>query len=109
MTNSEQSDPLRNTDEFAARNESELLIKSVCKSIERTLIEKNRAYGDSAFNPVRIFSRSSVDEQLRVRIDDKLSRILRGDPDAFGEDVYADLIGYLVLLIATGRYADAKR
>jgi hypothetical protein len=46
---------------------------------------------------VRIFSRSDPDEQLRVRIDDKLSRLARGNPDAFGEDVILDLVGCLVL------------
>jgi len=33
---------------------------------------------------------------IRVRIDDKLNRI-RNQPEAFGEDVVLDLIGYLVL------------
>jgi hypothetical protein len=60
------------------------------------LIEKNRAYGNSALKPVRIFSRASSEEQLLVRIDDKLSRLARGS--AAGEDVVADLIGYLILL-----------
>ena len=93
------------TEEFHPRSETELLIESVCNGIKRMLIEKNRAYGDSALNPVRIFSRSDGAEQLRVRIDDKLSRIQKGDPDAFGEDVYRDLVGYLILLICKGRYA----
>ena len=60
------------------------------------LVEKNRAYGDSALNPVRVFSRADSREQLLVRLDDKLSRIARGGE--LGEDVVLDLIGYLVLL-----------
>jgi hypothetical protein len=67
-----------------------------CLGIAEMLIEKNRAYGNSALQPVRIFSRASSEEQLLVRIDDKLSRLARGS--AAGEDVVADLIGYLVLL-----------
>ncbi len=67
-----------------------------CLEIATMLIEKNRAYGNSALKPVRIFSRASSEEQLLVRIDDKLSRLARGS--AAGEDVVADLIGYLVLL-----------
>jgi hypothetical protein len=67
-----------------------------CLEIATMLIEKNRAYGNSALAPVRIFSRASSEEQLLVRIDDKLSRLARGS--AAGEDVVADLIGYLVLL-----------
>lgn len=67
-----------------------------CLGIATMLIEKNRAYGNSALKPVRIFSQASSEEQLLVRIDDKLSRLARGS--AAGEDVVADLIGYLVLL-----------
>ena len=67
-----------------------------CLSIAEMLIEKNRAYGNSALAPVRVFSKASPEEQLLVRIDDKLSRLARGS--AAGEDVVADLIGYLVLL-----------
>jgi hypothetical protein len=67
-----------------------------CLEIATMLIEKNRAYGNSALKPVRIFSRASSEEQLLVRIDDKLSRLARGS--AAGEDVVADLIGYLILL-----------
>ena len=72
------------------------LIEAECDSIKAILLQKNAAYGDSALHPVRLFSKASVDEQLRVRIDDKLSRIARGA--AAGEDVVLDLIGYLVLL-----------
>lgn len=67
-----------------------------CVSIARMLIEKNRAYGDSALSPLRVFSKASAQEQILVRIDDKLSRLSRGA--AAGEDVVLDLIGYLVLL-----------
>ena len=61
------------------------------------LIEKNIAYGDSALDPVRIFSKSDPVEQLRVRIDDKLSRLMKGT-DYIGDNDIDDLIGYLVLL-----------
>ena len=64
--------------------------------IRSLLIEKNRAYGDSALMPLRCFSKASVIEQLLVRIDDKLSRVQRGSNA--GEDVEIDLIGYLVML-----------
>lgn len=67
-----------------------------CDEIKQILLDKNRAYGDSALNPVRIFSKASTDEQLAVRLDDKLSRLARGS--SAGEDVTLDLIGYLVLL-----------
>ena len=67
--------------------------------VAATLTEKNLRYGDSAANPLRIFSRAAVDEQLRVRIDDKLSRLARGAPKD-DEDVLLDLCGYLALLAA---------
>lgn len=66
------------------------------QEIKEMLLEKNAAYGDSALAPVRVFSRADPVEQLRVRLDDKLSRLARGS-DA-GEDVIADLLGYLLLL-----------
>ena len=70
-------------------------IAEVCDEIKELLLEKNRAYGNSALDPVRIFSKASAIEQINVRIDDKLSRLVRGH--AAGEDVEFDLIGYLVL------------
>lgn len=80
----------------------------VLAKVREMLIQKNTAYGDSALDPVRVFSKSSPEEQIRVRIDDKLSRLARGS-DA-GEDVLADLLGYLVLLeIAKLRMAREAR
>jgi hypothetical protein len=64
--------------------------------VRAMLVAKNRAYGDSALNPVRVFSRADAAEQIRVRLDDKISRLVRGQ--AAGEDVVQDLLGYLVLL-----------
>ncbi len=68
----------------------------VLERVRALLRQKNAAYGDSALNPVRIVSKAVPAEQIRVRIDDKLSRLARGD--AAGEDVLHDLLGYLVLL-----------
>lgn len=67
-----------------------------CVRLAETLLAKNRAYGDSALSPVRVFSRATPEEQILVRLDDKLSRLARGH--AAGEDVILDLMGYLVLL-----------
>jgi hypothetical protein len=71
-------------------------IAQICGEIREMLIEKNRKYGDSALNPMRIFSKASTMEQLKVRLDDKLSR-LRNVQEDEDEDVVSDLIGYLVL------------
>ena len=72
------------------------MIKRVCNEVSDFLVEKNKAYGDSAANPVRIFSRANPIEQIDVRIDDKLSRIARGS-EYVGDDTELDLIGYLIL------------
>ena len=77
----------------------QLKIASICDEIKNLLLEKNSKYGNSALDPVRVFSRASATDQLLVRIDDKLSRIKRGvGLVATDEDVINDLIGYLVLL-----------
>ena len=82
-----------------AMSESETKISGVCDDIKELLIHKNRKYGNSALEPCRVFSKASPVEQLLVRIDDKLNRIMKGAGLlANDEDVVNDLIGYLVLL-----------
>ena len=79
--------------------ESEMKISGICDDIKELLIHKNRKYGNSALKPCRVFSKASPVEQLLVRIDDKLNRIMQGAGLlAEDEDVVNDLIGYLVLL-----------
>jgi hypothetical protein len=78
--------------------ETEESIDRVVSEIKEMLIAKNRAYGDSALEPVRVFSKAENMEQLYVRIDDKLSRVKRGH-EYPGDDTISDLIGYLVLLL----------
>ena len=72
-------------------------ISKVCDNVKDMLIEKNRKYGDSALNPIRIFAKSDTVEQIKVRIDDKLNRFKNMQKDDT-EDVINDLIGYLILL-----------
>lgn len=76
--------------------ETQNMIVKICDEIKNLLLEKNKAYGDSALNPVRVFSKVDNVEQLNVRIDDKLSRISRGN-EYGSEDTEFDLIGYLIL------------
>jgi len=80
------------------------LIDVECQNLAEMLKAKNRAYGNNFADPVRIFSRLSPEEALLIRIDDKLSRIARGQ-DA-GEDTILDLIGYLILLRVLRRAGD---
>lgn len=75
-------------------------IAQACDEIKALLLAKNKAYGSSAFKPLRVFSQASPVEQLLVRVDDKLSRLSRGSelPDESFAQTLDDLIGYLVLL-----------
>jgi hypothetical protein len=83
----------------------ELEVRKVLSDLGDLLIEKNRKYGDSALNPKRVFSRASTVEQIRVRLDDKISRLINQQMDE-DEDVEWDLMGYLVLLRIAKRRAE---
>jgi hypothetical protein len=72
-------------------------IADACDEIKQLLLEKNVAYGNSALSPIRIFSKAETNEQLYVRIDDKLNR-LKNNQSYPGDNDVDDLIGYLVLL-----------
>ena len=61
------------------------------------LKEKNRRYGDSALNPLNIFSKEPADNELCNRLDDKLSRI-KVSKELRKNDV-ADVFGYIALLL----------
>ena len=71
-------------------------IWGACHEIAHMLIEKNISYGNSALDPIRIFSTADSTEQLKVRIDDKLNRVKNNQGFAGDNDI-DDLIGYLVL------------
>ena len=73
-------------------------VYKVLSEITEMLIAKNEKYGNSALEPLGVFSQLSAKEGLLVRIDDKLKRIKNGSLDKDDEDVVNDLIGYLVLL-----------
>ena len=70
--------------------------------IRDLLIAKNLKYGNSALEPLGVFSQLSAKEGLLVRIDDKLKRIKNGSLEKDDEDVVNDLIGYLILLKISG-------
>jgi len=74
----------------------------VLDEIRELLIAKNQKYGNSALEPLGVFSQLSAKEGLLVRIDVKLKRIKNGSLERDDEDVVNDLIGYLVLLKIIG-------
>ena len=83
----------------AEMSDTAALIAKICDDIRDLLLRKNQAYGNSALEPIRVFSKASSCEQILVRIDDKLNRIKQGaNILTEDEDVLQDLIGYLILL-----------
>tara|TARA_A100001515_G_scaffold46743_2_gene36813 strand:- start:9099 stop:9368 length:270 start_codon:yes stop_codon:yes gene_type:complete len=81
------------SDPFAAK------VTNLLTRIGQLLIAKNQQYGDSVNNPIRLFSKLDSQAGVRVRIDDKLSRLARGNDSIESDmDIIDDLIGYLVML-----------
>lgn len=71
-------------------------LQKTCDSLTAFLLEKNKRYGNSALEPLKVFSKIEPDNGICVRIDDKLSR-LNNAIEIKKNDV-VDLAGYLVLL-----------
>ena len=107
--------PVRNEDPHSPRNqhdsmtvedaiitdemtEFELKLNDLVIKLRDMLLSKNAKYGNSALEPKRIFSKADSVEQIKVRIDDKLSRIANGAGELTDEDTIDDLMGYLILL-----------
>lgn len=81
-------------------------IEEVCNNMRDFLIEKNKRYGNSALNPIRIFNKDSITTSLLCRLDDKLSRI-KNSEQLRPNDIY-DTIGYLVLLCIDNGWMNPK-
>jgi len=86
---------MKSTEELTKSTEE--LIKEVGREVVMLLLEKNKAYGDTANQPPQIFSKLSPIEAILARIDDKLSRIKQVGVNDNTEDTVLDLIGYLML------------
>lgn len=70
-----------------------------CNDLKDLLLDKNDAYGDSALNPVGIFSRLKATEAIKIRLDDKLKRIANVGVNDETEDTLMDCAGYMILLM----------
>lgn len=76
------------------------VIAAECNAVKDLLLAKNREYGNSAFEPIGVFSSLDPIAQIDVRIDDKLKRLAttkKLDEVRIHEDTLQDLIGYLIL------------
>lgn len=74
-------------------------IKAKCKELEQLLLQKNARYGNSALEPLNVFSQAGPVAGIKVRIDDKLKRIQNAGLVDATEDTLQDLAGYLILLM----------
>lgn len=77
-------------------NSDQQQLATVGLALTALLLEKNRKYGSSVQNPIAVFSHLSPLDRLGVRMDDKVSRLLRGDNASDHEDSWVDLAGYLL-------------
>lgn len=79
---------------------TEKQIERIFDEVRDMVMQKNEQYGDSVLDPVRIFSRADISEQIMVRLDDKLSRLARGnDSMEADEDIFKDIMGYCAFAI----------
>jgi hypothetical protein len=85
--------------------ETQKKIQQVTESMCRLLIEKNRRYGDAALSPKNIFSKFPAGEAIKIRLDDKLGRIMANGGEPRKND-FSDLIGYLVFFCALQGWTD---
>lgn len=84
--------------------QNQKMISEVFNEIKELVLSKNRQYGDSVLEPKRYFSSAPTDEQIKVRIDDKINRLVLGDDSLESDDdIVKDLIGYLTLLLVYRR------
>jgi len=72
-------------------------IDELFKNFAEFLKEKNRRYGDSAINPIKIFSKVEANSQICNRLDDKLGRIQKSTE--LKKNDICDIFGYVALLM----------
>jgi hypothetical protein len=81
-------------------------IEAVFNSIKSLVMAKNLRYGNSALDPLNIFSKLPAENSICIRIDDKLNRI-KNAKELRKNDV-ADIMGYLCLLCVDRGWTDFK-
>ena len=92
-------------------SESQNKISIICDSMKDLLLYKNQKYGDSALNPLCIFTKHLREVEantasILVRLDDKLSRVKNAD-ELRVNDV-SDIIGYCTLLLVSMNVTDEE-
>ena len=74
-------------------------IEIKCKELKELLLYKNDKYGDSALEPLGVFSNCNASTGIKVRLDDKLKRIANAGIIQETEDTLIDIAGYIILLM----------
>ena len=75
-------------------------IATICDEVKALLLKKNEQYGDSVLNPINLFAHSTPIDGIRIRLDDKYSRLVRGnDSIESDEDIHLDCIGYHIMAL----------
>lgn len=79
-------------------------IQNVLFGMNKLLQYKNQKYGNSALQPINVFSKESPEGSILIRLDDKLSRIKNSD--TLHKNDISDIIGYLTLLCVSKGWDD---
>lgn len=87
-------------------SESQNKISMICDSIKDLLLYKNEKYGDSALHPNNIFYKGDSSNSIKIRLDDKIGRIMNCDETRVND--VADIIGYCVLLLVSMNVTDEE-
>jgi len=85
--------------EIMDRKKREIEIKLKISQVQQMLLDKNKAYGNSALEPLHIFNKGDASDSLCARIDYRLARIKNAGLNDNTEDTLFDPCGYLILLM----------
>lgn len=78
---------------------SQQRIAEICDEMKDLLLYKNQKYGDSALSPKRIFYKGDSADSIKIRLDDKLGRVINCNETRIND--VADIIGYCTLLLVS--------
>ena len=76
-------------------------IKDILSGMTDLLLYKNRKYGDSAIHPKKIFYKGDSTNSIRIRLDDKIGRVMTSTEEKPRVNDVADIIGYCTLLLVS--------
>jgi hypothetical protein len=75
---------------------------TILHQFKEFLLEKNTRYNNSAVEPINVFSNQNNTNSIAIRIDDKISRIIKAG--ILKKNDICDLFGYIVLFCITSDF-----